>query len=78
MNKATGKPPRASRSIRKAVPLAPFDAQLRHTISETCGYLKTSRPTVYKLIKSGLLETIKEGRRTYITGRSIVARSLPR
>ena len=77
MKPGTGKPPRKSREKREVSPLPPFDPQLRHTVDESAQYLKTSRPTVYKLIKAGLLETIKEGRRTYITGRSIAARSLP-
>lgn len=58
-------------------PPAPFDPQLRHTVADTARHLKTSVPTVYKLIKANLLESFKEGRRTFITGRSIAARSLP-
>lgn len=72
--KATGKPPRKPRQPKS---LPSFDPQLRQTVSDAAQYLRTSRPTVYKLIKAGRLETIKEGRRTYITGRSIAARSLP-
>jgi excisionase family DNA binding protein len=77
MKAATGKPPRKPRKARQPRPLPPFDSQLRHTVEEATQYLKTSRPTIYKLINAGLLETVKEGRRTYITGRSIAARSLP-
>jgi excisionase family DNA binding protein len=74
---ATGKPPRKQRAPRKPKPLPPFDERLRSTVEQTQGYLNTSRPTVYKLINAGLLEAFKEGRRTYITGRSIAARMLP-
>lgn len=74
---ATGKPPRKQRAPRQPKPLPPFDERLRSTVEQAGQYLKTSRPTIYKLIHAGLLETIKEGRRTFITGRSIAARSLP-
>jgi len=58
-------------------PLAQLDVLQRYPIDQTSRYLKTSRPTIYKLIHAGLLEAFKEGSRTYITGRSIAARSLP-
>lgn len=77
MKAATGKPPRKLRARRQAEPLPPFDATLRHPVADAARYLKTSRPTIYKLINAGLLEAFKEGRRTFITGRSIAARSLP-
>jgi excisionase family DNA binding protein len=77
MKAGTGKPPRKPRAKRQAKPLPPFDPLLRHPVADTALYLKTSRPTVYKLINQGLLEAFKEGSRTYITGRSIAARSLP-
>ncbi len=58
-------------------PLPPFDPQLRFTVFEAAAYLKTSHITVYKLLHSGDLEGIKEGCRTFITGRSIAARCAP-
>jgi excisionase family DNA binding protein len=77
VKKPTGKPPRKVRVPQKPVPIGPLDPQRRHTVDQTAAYLNTSRPTVYKLIHAGLLEAFKEGRRTFITGRSIAARSLP-
>jgi hypothetical protein len=56
---------------------SPFDPQLRYTISEAAAYLKTSRPTIYKLLHAGDLEGIKEESRTFISGRSIAARCAP-
>jgi hypothetical protein len=60
-----------------AKPFPPFDPQLRFTVSEAAAYLKTSRPTVYKLLHSGELEGIKEDSRTFVSGRSIAARCAP-
>ena len=77
MKRATGKLPGRARAPRQNEPLPPFDAALRYSVAEAARYLKTSRPTVYKLINTGLLEAFKEDRRTYITGRSIAARSIP-
>lgn len=57
--------------------LPPFDAQLRYTVFEAAAYLRTSHVTVYKLLHSGDLEGIKEGCRTFVTGRSIAARCAP-
>lgn len=76
MKQPTGKV-RKSRTPRAPESLPPFDPGRRHTVKNTTRYLGTSPPTVYKLIKQGLLESFKEGRRTYITGRSIAARMLP-
>lgn len=55
----------------------PFDPLLRYTIDEACAYLKTSRMSVYKLLHAGDLEGIKEGGRTFVSGRSIAARCAP-
>jgi excisionase family DNA binding protein len=76
MKNPTGKI-RKPRKAPQTAPLPPLDPLQRHTVKETTAYLRTSAPTVYKLIKAGLLESFKEGRRTFITGRSIAARSLP-
>jgi excisionase family DNA binding protein len=75
--KSTGKPPRKPYTKVQAAPVGPFDPQRRYTVEQTMAYLSTSRPTIYKLIHAALLEAFKEGRRTYITGRSIAARFLP-
>jgi len=63
------------REVRSALP--PFDPLLRYTVDQARAYLKTSRMSVYKLLHSGDLEGVKEGGRTFITGRSIAARCAP-
>ena len=55
--------------------LAPIDVRQRYTIEETNSYLRQSRAKTYQDIASGLLKTIKDGRRTYIPGSEIIARS---
>lgn len=74
MQSSTGK---IQKSRQAPKPIPPFDSQLRYTISEAAAYLKTSHMTIYKLLHSGDLEGIKEGCRTFITGRSIAARCAP-
>jgi hypothetical protein len=77
MKLGTGKPKRKRKEPKKAEILPAFDVNQRHTIKQTSGYLKNSVPTVYKLIAEGRLETFHEGRRRYVTGRSIARLSLP-
>lgn len=55
--------------------LPPLDPLQRYTIPEAAAYLRQSRSKTYEDIASGRLETIKDGRRRYVTGRGIVARS---
>lgn len=55
--------------------LAPLDVQQRYTIPETGLYLRCSRAHVYQLITDGMLATIREGRRVYVPGSAIAARS---
>jgi len=43
------------------------------SISETCAALSLSRSSIYKLINSGRLRTLKIGSRTLITVESIKA-----
>lgn len=59
----------------KKAPLAPLDIQQRYTVPESIEYLRNSRASLYALIKSGKLPTIKEGRRTYVPGTAIAALS---
>jgi excisionase family DNA binding protein len=61
----------------KTVPLPPIDANQRYSIQESTGYLRASRPTVSGLIAAGKLAVIREGRRIYIPGASIIALSRP-
>lgn len=55
--------------------LPPIDSNQRYTINETSAYLRQSRAKTYLDIGAGTLITIKDGRRVYITGTSIISRS---
>jgi excisionase family DNA binding protein len=63
----------ATRMLRLELP--PLDLRQRYTINEACAYLRQSRTKTYKDIKDGKLEVIKDGKRTYVSGRAIAARS---
>ena len=56
-------------------PLLPLDPLQRYTVDEACRYLRISRTHMYKEISSRRLRTISDGRRTFIPGLEIVARS---
>ena len=56
-------------------PLPPLDLNQRYTINETNAYLRQCRAKTYKDIKAGKLTVIKDGKRTYVSGRVIAARS---
>jgi hypothetical protein len=77
--RGTGRPPRKRTAPVKINPatLAPIDFNQRYSLRETAAYLRTSLPTVHKLINEESLKAIKEGARTYVSGRSIAARSMP-
>jgi hypothetical protein len=55
--------------------LPPLDFNQRYSIPETNAYLRQSRAKTYKDIKAGKLEVIKDGKRTYVSGRTIAART---
>ncbi len=55
--------------------LLPLDQSQRYDISEACAYLRVSRAYIYKLIKTGELATIADGRRTFVPGTAIADRS---
>jgi excisionase family DNA binding protein len=55
--------------------LPPLDIFQRYTLEEAARYLRQSRVTTHNDIKQGKLEVIKEGRRRYVPGSSIAARS---
>jgi hypothetical protein len=71
----TGKLPRQRKTLP---PLPPLDLLQRYSISDAARYLKQSVPKTYKQINSGELETFKQGRRRFATGRGIAALSIPR
>jgi hypothetical protein len=58
-------------------PLPALDPQQRYDINETIAYLRSSRRSVYELIKAKRLHPIKEGRRTFIAGVEIAQLSRP-
>ena len=55
--------------------LPPLDFNQRYSIEETNAYLRQSRAKTYEDIKVGKLKIIKDGKRTYVSGRAIAARS---
>lgn len=55
--------------------LPPLDINQRYTINEGSAYLRQSRAKTYIDIRDGKLPIIKDGKRTYIPGRAIAARS---
>lgn len=52
-------------------PLAPLDTAQAYTVPESIAYLRTSRPTLYSMIRDGSLRTITRGRRRLIPGSEI-------
>jgi excisionase family DNA binding protein len=77
MQTGTGKPKQKRREPQKPVAVGPLELHRRYTLSEAAAYLRTSLPTIHKHINTGRLETFKEGRRRYATGRGIAALSVP-
>ncbi len=59
----------------REAPTTPNDAGLkilhRNTIREACQLTRLSRATLYERIAAGLLNVIKDGRRTFISGEEI-------
>ena len=55
--------------------LAPLDPSQRYSIPETASYLRICRAQVYKNIAAGQLRVIKDGKRTFVPGSEIAARS---
>lgn len=57
--------------------LPPLDILQRYTLAEAAEYLRQSRSKTYLDIQNGKLDVIRDGRRRYVPGRSIAARSSP-
>jgi len=58
----------------------PKSARRLHTIANVCEGASTSPATAWRLIKRGVLETVKIGRRTYVTDPSyqrLITRGAP-
>lgn len=61
--------------MSRNLPLPPLDLNQRYTIEETNAYLRQSRAKTYTDIAAGKLPVIKDGKRTYVPGTAIAARS---
>lgn len=55
--------------------LPPLDERQRYTIDEATAYLRQSRAKTYQDITNGKLESFLDGRRRYVSGSAIAARS---
>ena len=55
--------------------LPPLDTLQRYSVPEASAYLRQSRAKTYQDIAAKTLTVIKDGRRTYIPGTAIAARS---
>lgn len=64
---------RRKKPPRKTLP--PLDLHQRYSVEETCLYLRTSRARLYQKIKAGQVKVIKDGARTYCSGRVIAGLS---
>ena len=58
-----------------ATNVAPLDVHQRYDIEETCALLRTSKAQLYRQIAAGEIRVIKAGRRTYVPGSEIAAKS---
>ena len=55
--------------------LLPLDLHQRYTLAEAAAYLRQSRSKTHSDIQEGKLAVIKDGRRRYVPGTAIAARS---
>ena len=55
--------------------LSPLDLRQRYSVDEATAYLRQSRAKTYTDIRSGALDSFTDGRRRYIPGTAIAARS---
>lgn len=66
--------PSTNESPRPA-PLPPLDLLQRYSLDEASRYLRQSRAKTFQDIRDGRLEVLKDGRRTYVSGEVIAAKS---
>jgi Helix-turn-helix domain len=57
--------------LQRQVPPPVLDPAQRYTVDEALALLRTSRASLYKLIRNGALHPIKQGKRTFIAGAEI-------
>jgi hypothetical protein len=55
----------------RIVEIPPLDPGRRYDVPESLEYLRISRALVYIRIKDGLLKTVRDGGRVFITGAEI-------
>jgi hypothetical protein len=60
---------------KRFVPDIRLEAQQRYSVTEAAGLLRQSLRKTWADIKLGRLSTVRDGRRVYVTGESIISRS---
>jgi hypothetical protein len=58
-------------STKIVSPALMLDERQRYSVEETLALLRTSRKSLYDMIRSGKVVPIKQGRRTFISGQTI-------
>ena len=66
---------RLAKKVANRAALPPLNEIERYTVEEAAIYLRTSRVSLFKLISTGELKSIKDGKRRYIPGTEIARRS---
>jgi len=61
--------------MQKLIPPVTVDSNQRYAIPEAAAILRISRAQLYEDIADGRIRVFKEGRRTYIHGSTLIARS---
>jgi hypothetical protein len=62
---------RNAERLKQRLALPPVDEKQRYDVEEAALFLRTSRKSVFQLIASGAITSIKEGKRRYIPGSEI-------
>jgi hypothetical protein len=62
-------------TTQKVTPPLVIDERQRYSIAEACAILRFGPAHVYREIKDGRLNVIREGRRTYVHGTELIRRS---
>jgi len=57
--------------LQQQLPPTLLDERQRYSVPEALALLRTSRASLYKLIRAGTLHPIKQGKRTYLSGAEI-------
>lgn len=65
----------SAQARRARLQLPPLDLSQRYTLDEAALYLRISMAQLYVDLAARKVEAFKDGRRTFISGRAIAARS---